>query len=186
MALNAANVRVGVTGQVLSGLTTATAPTGTASVTTGFTDLGYVSEDGVTLTLPDAGDTTQLKAWQNGATVRTIVGTSDDNTQVSLTLIETKPEVMALYYGAAVSGQTSTEGAFVVNNSVARPYNSFVIDVIDGANLKRIYIPYGTVTSVEEQVYANQELIGYGITIDCQFSATAGYNAKVWDTAAKS
>ena len=73
MALNADNVRVAVTGAVYyDGTSTATAPTGTGSSVTGMDDLGLVSEDGVSLKMPDAGGSTSLKAWQAGATVRTI------------------------------------------------------------------------------------------------------------------
>lgn len=186
MALDATKVRVGVTGLVSAGLTSATAPTGTGSTLTGFTDLGYVSEDGVSVSLPDSGDSTPIKAWQNGATVRTINATTEDVPQITLTLLETKPEVLALYYGVDVSGQTSTDGAFVVDSSTVRPYKSFVVDVVDGTNLKRIYVPQGYVSSVGEQVYANEEAVGYQVTIDCNRDGTKGFNLKVWDTAAKS
>jgi hypothetical protein len=48
MATDASKVRVAVTGAVyFDSANTATAPTGTASATTGFVDLGYISEDGV-------------------------------------------------------------------------------------------------------------------------------------------
>jgi hypothetical protein len=56
---------------------------------TGFVDLGYISEDGVVLGMPDAGDTTSIKAWQNGATVRVLRSAPDDNPTLQLTLIET-------------------------------------------------------------------------------------------------
>jgi hypothetical protein len=147
---------------------------------------GYVSEDGVTVTQPDAADITILHAWQNGAAVRTLTGTTDDVPTVSFSLLETTAATLALYYGVAVSGQTGTEGAFVVDATAARSYASFLIDVVDGSALKRIYVPYGLITSVEDQVYANQEAIGFGVTISAHRSPTTSYNLKVWDTAAHS
>lgn len=186
MALTAANVRRGITGYVMTGATSATAPTGTGAATTGFTDLGYVSEDGVTVTEPDAADNTIIHAWQNGAAVVTVPGVVDDVPTVSCTLIETNPDVLALYYRVAVSGQTGTEGAFVTDSTATPTYASFIIHVVDGANLKRIYVPYGLVTSVGDQVYANQELIGFPVTISAYRSPTLSYNKKTWDTAAHS
>jgi hypothetical protein len=184
MALTAANVRVGVTGVVMNGLTSATAPTGTGGTTTGFADLGYVSDAGVTVSQPDAADVNVIHAWQNNAAVRTITSVSDDIPTVKFSLIETSTAVLSLYYNVAVSTQTATDGAFVVDATAARAYASFVIDVVDGAALKRIYVPYGLVTAVEDQVYANQEVIGFGVTISAYRSPTANYNLKVWDTAA--
>ena len=48
MALVAENVRVAVTGAVMVGPTSAPAPTDADTPPTGFDDLGYISEDGVT------------------------------------------------------------------------------------------------------------------------------------------
>ena len=47
MATDSTKVRVAVAGEVSMAATSAAAPTGTASVLTGFTGLGYVSSDGV-------------------------------------------------------------------------------------------------------------------------------------------
>ena len=93
--LNASNVRQAIAGAVYyDGTRLAAAPTGTNSAVTDYDDLGYVSEDGVTLTMPGSGDATAIKAWQNGATVRTIRTPSEDQPELSLTLLETKVEVI--------------------------------------------------------------------------------------------
>lgn len=181
--VDAAKVRVAVTGAVSKGLTSATAPTSQATALTGFSDLGYISEDGVTLALPDAGDTTPIKAWQNGATVRTIRETSDDSPTISFTLIETSKETIETYFGGTVT-QTATEGSFSWTNA-ARTANSYVLDVVDGAELIRVYIPRGVVASVGEITLANTEAIGYEVTIDAEYDATKTYNFKTWMTALK-
>lgn len=184
MALDATKVRVGVTGVVSVAPTATTAPTTTGSTLTGFTDLGYVGEDGVTETLPEGGDSTPIKAWQGGATVRTIASTSDDVPTISFVLLETKLETLELRYGVTVSSQTSTDGAFIFDASAVRAHKSFVVDVVDGANLKRVYVPDGDI-SVGEQVFANQEPIGFQVTVSAYRDSTKNYNLKVWDTAAK-
>jgi hypothetical protein len=182
MALDADNVRVAVTGAVYSGPTATTAPTGTAAATTGFDDLGYVSEDGVTLSLPDAAESQPIKAWQNGATVRTIRSAPDENPTIVLTLIETKLEVIETVFGVTVT-QVATEGSFEIDVTETRTPLSFLIDVVDGAELVRAYAPQGVVTSVGEIALTNTTAIGYQITIECERNTSKGYNLKTWMTA---
>lgn len=185
MALDSSKVRVAVTGAVSVGDTTAAAPTGTATVLTGFTDLGYIGEDGVTETHPGSGDVERIRAWQNGATVRTIRTPSEDLPTWSFVLLETKLEVIELYYNATVT-QTVTEGSFEYDSQDTRAHQSFVLDVVDGAELERVYIPKGVVSEIGDKVYANGEPIGYEVTIEGERNDTLGYNAKVWATALKS
>ena len=185
MALSASNVRVAVTGAVSVGDVSTTAPTGTAAaLNAGFTDLGYVSEDGVTITLPGGGDSEAIKAWQNGATVRTIRSASEDLPSFSFTLLETKKEVIELYFGSAVTA-TDSEGSVEFDATDLRAKKSFVIDVVDGSELIRTYIPIGAVVEVGDQVYANAEAIGYEVTIEAERDGAKSYNFKQWSTATK-
>jgi len=184
MAVTPSKVRVAITGALSKGLTSATAPTGTAGAITGFTDLGAISEDGVALALNDEGDATPLKIWQDGATVRTLRSTSEDNPTLSLTLVETSKEVIETYFGVTVT-QTATEGSFEFRTQ-NRAAASYVLDVVDGAELIRIYVPRGVVASVEEISLVNTEAIGYGVTIDCELDTVKNYALKTWMTALKS
>lgn len=184
MALTASNVRVAVTGAVMHGLTSATAPTGTAATTTGFTDLGYVTEDGVTITLPGAGDSTPIRAWQNGAQVRTIRSATEDNPTVTFTLLETTVAAVQAALGVTVTS-TLTEGSFEIDTTDVKAASSWIVDVVDGAELFRVYIPKGTPTGEIELVFRNEEPIGYAVTLDCE-RASVGYNLKTWATALKS
>lgn len=184
MAVDATKVRVAITGALSKGLTSATAPTGTAGAITGFTDLGGISEDGVTLALNDEGDATPLKVWQDGATVRTLRTSSEDNPTLSLTLVETSLATVETYFGVEVT-QTVTEGSFEFKSKI-RSADSYVLDVVDGAELIRVYVPRGVVSSVGEITLANTEAIGYEVTIDCELDGTLDYNFKTWATALKS
>lgn len=184
MSLSTANVRVGVTGAVYYGPTGTTAPTGTASAVSPRLDLGYIGEDGVTITTPGAGDVTRLKAWQNGATVRTIRTASDDNPTYSFTLLETKIDVIEFALGVTVV-DALTEGAYEIDTTDARGYVDLIIDVVDGTELERAYLPKAIVTEVGDRVFKNDELIGYQVTVEAERDATVGYNAKVWATALK-
>ena len=183
MAGDATKVRVAVTGAVLKGLTTAAAPTGTAGVTTGFTDLGFIGEDGVEIELPDAGDSTPIKAWQNGTTVRVIRTPSEESPSWKFTLLETSIATVETYFGVTVTPAAS-EGSFEfkVQN---RAHESYVVDVIDGAELIRDYIPYGIVTSVGSHTLSNGDPIGYEVTVEGELDPVKLYNFKRWATALK-
>lgn len=181
---DASKVRVAVTGAVLKGLTSATAPTGTAGAPTGFTDLGFIGEDGVEINLPGAGDSTPLKAWQDGTTVRTIRTPSDDNPSWRFVMLETTLATVETYFGVTVT-QTVTEGSFEFEVAT-RDHHSYIVDVVDGAELIRDYVPYGVVTEVGAHTLSNGDAIGYEVTVEGERDATLGYNFKRWATALKS
>src|SRR4051812_6199009 len=184
MAPDPTKPRVAVTGGVFKGLTSATAPTGTAGAPTGFTDLGFMSEDGVEITLPDAGDSTPIKSWQNATTVRVIRTPGEDPPTWHFTMLETKLETIELYFGVTVT-QTATEGSFTFTNAI-RPRNSFIVDAVDGAELMRDYIPYGIVSDVGAHTLSNGDITGYEVTIAGELGhPTANYNFKRWATALK-
>ena len=181
---DASNARVAVTGAVMKGDTSAAEPTGTAGAPVGFTDLGYISEDGVEIALPDAGTSTPIKAWQDGTTVRTVRTPSDESPSWHFTMLETTLESVETYFGVTVT-QTATEGSFeyeVVN----RDHHSYVIDAVDGAELQRDYVPYGVVTTVGAHVLSNGAVTGYEVTIEGERDPVKGYNFKRWATALKS
>lgn len=159
MALVSSNVRVAVTGAVYVAPTGTAAPTAADStLNVAFKDLGYVSEDGVTETRDRSTD--QIKAWQNADLVREVV--TDSAYTLACTLIETKEDVVELFYGASVDG---TDGSIDIVPSTTGGRKSFVVDVIDGTDLIRTYLPSAEITEVGDQVYASGEPIGYEITI---------------------
>lgn len=183
MALDATKVGIAVSGAVSKGATSAAAPTGTSGATTGFVDLGYISEDGVEVELPGAGDSTPIKAWQNGATVRVVRTLSEDSPTWHFTMLETNLAAVETYFGVTVT-QSVTEGAitFAVG---ARPYNSYIVDAIDGVNLRRDYIPYGIVTDVGSHTLTNGDVTGYEVTVTGELDPVKGYNFKSWNTRLK-
>jgi hypothetical protein len=184
MSLDSSNVRVAVTGVVSAGPLGTAAPTGTSGAITPRVDLGYIGEDGVTETQPGAGDVNRIKAWQNGATVRTIRTPSEDLPTWTFVMLETKKETIELYYRTEVTA-TATEGSYAIDANASDSGHDFVIDVVDGAELERVHIPRGFVSEVGDKVYANGEPIGYEVTIEGERDDTLGYNAKVWATALK-
>ena len=158
MALVAENVRVAVTGAVMVGPTSATPPTDADSTPADFDDLGYVSEDGVTETRERS--TEQLRAWQNADVLREVI--TESSIAYTFRLVETKKETVELYYGSEVD---ETTGSVRIVPSKTGGRKSFIIDVIDGTDYIRTYIPSGEITEVGDQVYASGEPVGYEVTI---------------------
>lgn len=175
MATDSSNVRVAVTGEVSVAPTATAAPTAVDSaLNVAFVGLGYVGEDGITESRERS--TTDIKAWQNADTVRTVV--TDANLSYTFKLIETTEASLELFYGSAVASEK-----LVVTPATTGGRKSFVIDVEDGTDLLRIYIPEGEVAEVGDVVYASGEAIGYEVTVRAYPNATAGGSAVIFASA---
>lgn len=169
MALSADKVVVAVTGKVYVGATTATAPTSAISTLTSFTELGYVSTDGVEFATDKSSN--QIRAWQNADLVREVV--TEGTVTYKFTLIETSQAVVELYFGG-----TMVAGKIQLNPTSTGGRKSFVIDVVDGAKAIRHYIPSGEIFSIEAQKFVNGDSVAYGFTVTA--FATSGRSADVY------
>jgi hypothetical protein len=174
MALDSTQVRAGITGTISVAPATATAPTDADDVLdTDFADLGYVSDDGVTEKRDRSSDT--IKGWQNGDVVRELV--TEANLTYEFTLLQTNPDTVGLYYGAAVD---PADGSLTVVPAATGGRKSYVLDVVDGDELIRTYVPQGEITEVGDMVYANGEAIGYHVTVRAYTDSTLGGAARKW------
>jgi hypothetical protein len=180
MALDSTKVRAAVSGAVSMGPTTAAAPTGTGGTLTGFLDLGLISDAGVTESR--SRSTNEIRAWQGGALVRTLITAGTLTYQ--FVMLETKKETVETFYGTTVV-PGATDGSFVIVPTSTGGRKSFVLDVIDGSELLRYYIPQGEVTEVGDHVYVNSDPVGYEVTVSAYFDTVIGANAKAWATALK-
>ena len=180
MALDSTKVRAAVSGAVSMGLTTASAPTGTGGTLTGFNDLGYISDAGVTEAR--SRDTNDIRAWQGGALVRTLV--TSGTLTYNFVMLETKKETVELFYGATVTS-AAQDGSFVIVPTSTGGRKSFVLDVVDGVELIRTYLPQAEVSEVGDRVYVNSDPIGYEVTITAYPDTVIAASAKVWATALK-
>lgn len=163
MANTAANVLVGkplATGGALTGPLSATLPEDATTAPTGFTAVGYISDDGVTQTIDT--DTTDINAW-GGDVVRTIQ--TSHKLTYQLTLIETSAASLGVYYGADnVSGSTALT---VLIKGGDLPHGKWVLEVRDGDRRVRITIPDGQVTDRGDVVWKDDEAVAYEVTITC-------------------
>lgn len=162
MALDATKVRVAVAGEWLVGPTTATPPATAAAVTTGYTGLGYISEDGIERT-PDAPKQ-DIPAWQNSAVVRSVSGGAAKTTY-KFTLIETNKASIEFAFGTTVT-QTATEGTYNADPAATGGRTKHILDTIDGAELRRETFE-GELTSLGATKFASGEPIAY----ECEVTA---------------
>lgn len=181
MALNSSNVRVGVTGTVSRGLTTAVLPTLTTGTLTGFTDLGFLTTDGVTEKRDQSSE--KIKAWQGGANVRTVI--TEGSLTYKFTMLETSKVTVETSYQSTVTS-AAAEGSISIFPTAQAGRFAWIIDVIDGTELLRIVIAEGEVTEVGETKYAGTEAIAREVTITAYPSTKlAGASAIVYATALK-
>ena len=141
-----------------------TLPTSTTDVLTGFSDLGYCSDDG--LTNGTNLEVQKIKAW-GGDTVLVIQSSKEDT--FTFKLIEVKNvDVLSFVYGSSnVSGDLDTGITINVNNTDVEEV-SIVIDMIMSDNTaKRIVIPTAKISEVSDIVYGDEEAVGYETTVDC-------------------
>ena len=134
----------------------------TTALDTAFKALGYCSEDGLTNTNSPESDS--KKAW-GGDTVLTLQTSKED--QFKFTLIESlNLEVLKAVYGEDnVTGDLES-GITVKANNQELEESVWVIEVVmKGKVAKRITIPSAKPTELDEIKYADEDAIGYGITL---------------------
>ncbi|MGW6061694.1 MULTISPECIES: phage tail tube protein [unclassified Streptomyces] len=161
MPLNANAVRVALSGAAYVGPPDTEGPTdSTTNWPEAVTDIGWISDDGITES--NSADTTEIKGWQGGQTVRKVISSSEMTFQ--FTAIETSKTVLELYHKG--SKVVTTSGKSVLAIKAPGPDRRFFgFDVIDGNSHVRIVIPDGEVSETGDITYKGDEAIAYELTI---------------------
>ncbi|MBR4743545.1 MAG: phage tail protein [Oscillospiraceae bacterium] len=160
---NVSAAKPAVGGAVSVAATSATLPTSTGGTLTGFTNLGYISEDG--LKNANSPESEEIKAWGGDVVLTPLTGKKDTFT---FTLIEAlNLEVLKVIYGSSNATGTSLSSGYTVNAKAAEmEAHAWVIDMILRNNVaKRVVIPDGVISEIGEVTYADGEAIGYEITV---------------------
>lgn len=173
MANTATNVTTGkpaVAGAIYVQTTSsASLPTSAETTLTGFTSLGFVSEDG--LTNSNTFDSNAIKEW-GGADVLTLESGYSDT--FKFTLIEAlNVDVLKEVFGATNVSGTLATGITINAKPTMHDSKKWVIDMImRNGVLKRICIPAGAISEVGEIAYKNDDAVGYEITVTCMADST--------------
>jgi hypothetical protein len=163
MALVASEVDIAITGEMFSAPRDTTAPTDASTpLPVDWIGHGYVSDDGVTVSGDDSVD--NIVAWQNATVVR--AARTESVGTLNLKLIQNRGSNLELYHPGSHMEANGPEWTLEVKPANADP-RSFVLNVVDGDKLMRIYVGNGEVTERGDVMYQNGEAIGYEVTITC-------------------
>jgi len=162
MAKDLANVRI--YGDESSGVHVAakgtTAPVDLATPT-GFTEVGWLSEDGVDLDRNE--DSATFNAWQGGKVVRKKTTSVDDTFKFQA--LEENATTVGLFYKGQAPVVTGGVAKITVTNQILSDERAWVVDFVDGAVTKRLVIPNGEVTGRASVPHKNTDMSIYEFTV---------------------
>lgn len=163
MALNADNVRVGLNGNIYLAPIGTTAPTDLDTAwAAGWSDLGYLSEDGVSMEY--STDQTDINAWQSLSPVRKVL-TSVDMT-LAFTAIELKTATVKLYFPSSTMTDVSgTVHKLDIPSAPSPDERAIGLEWIDGDVKNRLIIPRGEVTERGAITIGRSDAVGLEMTI---------------------
>jgi len=176
----AANVHVGkpkTTGGVYAGPLGTTLPTtSAATLNVAFVGLGYVSEDGLTMT--KGGDITTIRAW-GGEPVKIVKAT--DDLSFSWTFIESSDAVMGEIFGDD-NVTVGVPDATIEVNGLQVGGKAWVFEIVDGDFNFRVVVPNGEMTGEVSVTFVDGAPLAWPVTITALPDAT-GNKAYIYKTA---
>lgn len=166
MANVVANVTTGkpsINGAIWRAAYGTTLPTSaSATLDSAFACLGYCSDDG--LTNGNAPSSETIKAWGGDVVLEPTTERPDTFSWKSIEAMNVN--VLKMVYGDSNVTGDIDNGITVRANTAEQAAAVYVIDTImKGGILKRIVIPNGKLTGLEDIVYKDNEAVGYGVTI---------------------
>lgn len=143
------------------GVTNLVLPTSaSASLASGFSEIGAVSSDGITETVEQ--DRTDIFIWQNNALARRIPGQATK--QFTFAAAETNLVTLGVNYPGSTITQTAA-GVTIQETPPATDTRNWVLHGIDGARALRIVVPRGEVTERGDVVWSAEEVTVYEWTL---------------------
>lgn len=176
MALNADNVRVGLNGNIYMAPKGTTAPTDLDTAwAAGWSDLGFMSEDGVSLEY--STDTEDINAWQSLSPVRKVL-TGVDMT-LGFTAIELKTKTVTLYFpGSTMTDVSGTVHKLAIPAAPGAAEYAFGLEWVDGTIKNRLILPRGEVTERGAITVGRSGEVGLEMTVSAY--ATSAPELATW------
>lgn len=160
---NPQNVLIGApdrtVGYCLSGPITAALPTSTKAPTTGLTDNGYLTEDGLTITNSRTIET--IKDW-NLEDVRAML--TEQASTIKFAFLEVNINTLREYFGEENVDDTGDEIVIRINASTIKP-RAWVWNLKDGDEKIRIVVPTATISNQEDLVFVKSDAIKLGLEL---------------------
>ncbi|MDY3006029.1 phage tail protein [Anaerococcus porci] len=151
-------------GAIFVGYDGVAVPKDAKSELTGFKELGYVSDDG--LTNSNSSDSDKIKAW-GGDTVLVISKGKEDTLQFKLIEVMNLDVLKYVYGEENVSGTLET-GITLKANSKQTKAHTLVIDMVyQGGVMKRIVAPNAIIQEMDDIEYTDEDAVGYAVTVSC-------------------
>jgi hypothetical protein len=166
MPIAGSEVRVGANGTIYIAPSGTAGPANMAAAWTGFTDLGYATEEGVTI--GRSLTTEQVRAWQSIATIRYLV--TEVAFTVALSLLQFNETTLPLWLGGGtIVNQSAGSYKFSVSSSPTIDERVFGVQWVDGTVNYRLVIGRCMVTESGEASVTRSE----GIALPLTFGAMA-------------
>jgi hypothetical protein len=147
MPLAAGEVRVGASGTIYLAPGGTAGPANMAAAWTGFTDVGYATEEGATI--GRALTTEQIKAWQSIAPIRYLI--TEVAFTISFGLLQWNETTLPFWLGGgAVVDQGGGSFKYSISSSPTIDERVLGIEWVDGSKTYRAVIGRGMVTESGE------------------------------------
>ena len=156
MPVDATQVRVASDGKVLVAPVGTALPTDTTTAwNVAFLDLGFASEDGISIT--PSLDTEDIMGWQSAYPLRRVV--TGSGLEIAFTCMQANPDTLALFFNGTVAS-----GSLPVPVSPSVQERARGIEWSDGATKWRLVVPRAVLSDKGEMTLARGEATAIELT----------------------
>ena len=162
MALDSGNVRLAPSGHIYIADFGTTLPTSTTdTLDAAFKELGYTSDDGVSVT--PSVDTSGIKAWQSAVDVKTVI--TGVGLDVKFSMIEVTQDSTANYFFGSSWSNSLGEGLLAFSSNPSLAERSVVLDWLDDLGYDtRLVLDRGIITDRDAMQLQRTQATALGVT----------------------
>ena len=136
-------------------------PSALAAPSTGWGEVGWISEDGVNVATDQ--DSNAFNAWQGGKVVRRRITSSEDT--FTFQALEENALVFGLYYPGSTSNTSTGVTTITPAEGVSVDERAFILQLKDGDVEKRYNVARGEVIERGEIPHQNTDMTVYEFTV---------------------